>query len=113
MRAYGAAPNALFDVSFLMAEKVLVITATKRLISQRFRTTTQMMEKKQEKKDSESIVMYIGAVNYKTGSVSAHGPIIETYTALGRDDRNLKCRIEEIVITLDILEWVISFLLHC
>ena len=42
-KAYGAAPKALFCVSFLMAEKVLVITATKRLISQRFRTMTQMM----------------------------------------------------------------------
>lgn len=63
VKTYGAAPNALFCVSFLMAEKVLVITATKRLISQRFRTMTQIMEKKQEKKDSESIVKYIGAVN--------------------------------------------------
>jgi hypothetical protein len=53
-----------------MAEKVFVITATKRLISQRFRTTTQIMEKKQEKKDSESMVKYIGAVNYKIMSVS-------------------------------------------
>lgn len=64
-RAHGAAPNALFCVSFLMAEKVLVITATKRLMSQRFRTMTQKMEKKLEKKDSESIVRYIGAVNCK------------------------------------------------
>jgi hypothetical protein len=62
-RAHGAAPNALFCVSFLMAEKVLVITATKRLMSQRFKTMTQKMEKKLEKKDSESIVVYIGAVN--------------------------------------------------
>ena len=108
--AYGAAPNALLRVSFLMAEKVLVITATKRLISQRLRTTTQIMEKKQEKKDSESIVKYIGAVNYRVGSVSANGARIETYTALGRDDRNLECSIEEIVVTLDVLGRVISFL---
>ena len=54
-----------------MAEKVLVITATKRLISHRFRTTTHIIEKKQEKKDSESIVKYIGAVNYRIGSVPA------------------------------------------
>lgn len=70
-RTYGAAPKALFCVSFLIAEKVLVITATKRLMSQRFRTTTQIMEKKQEKKDSESIVEYIGAVNYRIISASA------------------------------------------
>jgi len=43
IRAYGAAPNALFRVSFLIAEKVLVITATKRLISQKFRRMTQIM----------------------------------------------------------------------
>ena len=61
--AYGAAPNALVRVSFRIAEKVLVITATKRLISQKFRTMTQIMEKKEEKKDSESIAKYIGAVN--------------------------------------------------
>jgi hypothetical protein len=95
-----------------MAEKVLVITATKRLISQRFRTTTQMMEKKQEKKDSESIVEYIGAVNCGIRLASAHGPRIGTYTALSRDDRNLECSIEEIVVTLDVLERVISFLEH-
>ena len=40
-----------------------MITATKRLMSQRFRTMTQKIEKKQEMKDSESIVEYIGAVN--------------------------------------------------
>jgi hypothetical protein len=77
-KAYGAAPNALFWVSFLMAEKVLVITATKRLISQRFRTMTQIMEKKQETKDSESIIEYIGAVNCRIAST----PV--------QTDRNLK-----------------------
>ena len=73
---------------------------------------TQIMEKKQEKKDSESIVEYIGAVNCGIESVAARGPRIGTYTTLGRDDRNLECSVEEIVVTLDILERVISFLLH-
>ena len=42
MRTYGAAPKAECFVSFLIAANVFVITATKRLMSQKLRTMTQM-----------------------------------------------------------------------
>lgn len=58
-KTYGAAPKALFCVSERMAENVLVMTATKRLISQKLRTIMQTMKKKQETKNSESIMSYI------------------------------------------------------
>jgi hypothetical protein len=53
-----------------MAEKVLVITATNRLMSQKLRTTTHMMKKKQEIKNSESIMEYISGDHYQ--SVTQH-----------------------------------------
>lgn len=56
---YGAAPNALFFVSDLIAENVFVITATNRLMSQKFKTIIQMIKKKHEMKNSESIMSYI------------------------------------------------------
>ncbi len=40
---YGAAPNSFFFVSDRMAENILVITATNRLMSQKFRTKMQTM----------------------------------------------------------------------
>lgn len=63
---YGAAPNALFFVSERIAEKVLVMTATKRLMSQKLRTMTQIMKKKQEIKNSESIMEYMRGDHYLT-----------------------------------------------
>jgi len=57
--AHGAAPKALLLVSERIAEKVFVITATNKLISQKLRTMTQMMKKKQETKNSASIIEYM------------------------------------------------------
>lgn len=62
---YGPAPNALFLVSFLIAENVFVITATKRLMSQKFRTITQIMKKRHETKYSESIMEYMSGVHWQ------------------------------------------------
>ena len=59
MRTYGAAPKAECFVSFLIAANVFVITATKRLMSQKLRTITQTMKKKHETKYSASIIEYI------------------------------------------------------
>jgi hypothetical protein len=56
---YGAAPKALFFVSERIAANVLVITATNKLINQKFNTTTQRMKKKHETKNSASIMEYI------------------------------------------------------
>jgi hypothetical protein len=56
---HGAAPNALLFVSDLIAEKVLVITATKRLINQKLSTMMQTMKKIQETKNSASIIEYM------------------------------------------------------
>ena len=56
---YGAAPNALLCVSFLIAENVFVMTATKRLMSQKFKTMMHTMKKKHDTKNSESIMLYI------------------------------------------------------
>ena len=53
---HGAAPKALFCVSFRIAENVFVMTATKRLMSQKFNTMIQTMKKKQDTKNSESII---------------------------------------------------------
>jgi hypothetical protein len=58
-RTYGAAPKALFFVFDLIAENVLVMTAMNKLMSQKFRTMTQMMKKRQEMKYSDSIAEYI------------------------------------------------------
>ena len=58
-RTYGAAPKALLCVSSLIAEKVLVMTATNKFKSQKFRTTMVTMKKKQETKYSASIMEYI------------------------------------------------------
>lgn len=56
---HGAAQNALDCVSVLIAENVFVITATNRLISQKLSTMRQVMKKKQDMKNSESITLYI------------------------------------------------------
>lgn len=56
---HGAAPNALFFVSERIAENVFVITATKRLMSQKLSTMRQTMKKKQDTKNSESIIWYM------------------------------------------------------
>jgi hypothetical protein len=61
---YGAAPNALFFVSFLMAENVLVMTATNRLMSQKLRMMMPKMKKKHETKNSASIMLYITGAHY-------------------------------------------------
>jgi hypothetical protein len=42
-----------------MAENVFVITATNRLISQTFNTRMQTMKKKQETKNSASMIEYM------------------------------------------------------
>ena len=56
---HDAAPKALFLVSVLMAANVFVITATKRLISQKLSTRMQIMKKKQDTKYSASIIAYM------------------------------------------------------
>ena len=56
---YVPAPKALVLVSFLIAEKVLVMTATNRLMSQKLRTMTHIMKNKHDMKNSESIIEYI------------------------------------------------------
>jgi tellurite resistance protein len=56
---HGAALNALDRVSVLMAANVFVITATNKLISQKLSTMRQVMKKKQDMKNSESITLYI------------------------------------------------------
>jgi len=63
---YGSAENALDCVCVLIAENVFVITATNKLMSQKLSTTTQMMKKKLEKKNSESITEYINDDHYNT-----------------------------------------------
>ena len=42
-----------------MAENVFVMTATNKFMSQKLSTTRQMMKKKQDMKNSESITAYI------------------------------------------------------
>jgi hypothetical protein len=53
-----------------MAEKVFVMTATNRLISQKLRTMRQMMKKKQDMKNSESITAYINVDHWGGRSAS-------------------------------------------
>jgi len=53
---YGAAPNALFLVSDRMAENVFVMTATSKLMSQKFNTRIPAMKKKQETKYSAFMI---------------------------------------------------------
>ena len=62
---HGAAPKALFLVSDLIAAKLLVITATKRLISQKFKTIMAIMKKKHDTKNSASIIEYINGVHWE------------------------------------------------
>jgi len=59
IETHGEALNALFCVSSLIAENVLVITATNRLMSQKFSTTIQIIKKKEDMKNSASIMEYI------------------------------------------------------
>ena len=61
--AYGAAPKALFFVSDRMAENVFVMTATNKLMSQKLSTIMQTMKKKQDTKNSESIIWYMRGVH--------------------------------------------------
>jgi tellurite resistance protein len=63
---HGAALKALDFVSVLMAENVFVITATNKLMSQKLSTTMQVMKKKQDMKNSESITEYINDDHYNT-----------------------------------------------
>jgi hypothetical protein len=56
---HGAAPKALFCVSSRIAENVFVITATNKLMSQMFNTRMQIMKKKQDTKNSASMIEYI------------------------------------------------------
>jgi hypothetical protein len=60
---HGAAQNALECVSVLIAENVFVITATNKLISQKLSTIRQVMKKKQDMKNSESITLYINVAH--------------------------------------------------
>jgi hypothetical protein len=60
MRAtHVVAPNALFLVSSRIAEKVLVMTATNRLSSQKLRIRTPEIKNKHDQKNSASIMAYI------------------------------------------------------
>lgn len=56
---HAAAPKALFFVSDLIAANEFVITATKRLISQKLSTIMAIMKKRHETKYSASIIEYI------------------------------------------------------
>jgi tellurite resistance protein len=56
---HGAALNALDRVTVLIAANEFVITATNKLISQKLSTMRQVMKKKQDMKNSESITLYI------------------------------------------------------
>ncbi|KAG1766293.1 hypothetical protein EDD22DRAFT_1011504 [Suillus occidentalis] len=67
---HGAAPKALFCVSARMAENVFVITATNKLISQMFSTWMQTMKKKQETKNSASMIEYMIGDRLKEISVT-------------------------------------------
>lgn len=53
------APNALRLVSSRIAEKVFVITATKRFNNQTLRTMAPTMKKRHETKNSASIIWYM------------------------------------------------------
>jgi hypothetical protein len=55
-----------------MAENVFVITATNKLISQKLSTTRQMMKKKQDTKNSESITEYINVDHLPQGNEGRH-----------------------------------------
>jgi len=63
IKTYGAAPNALLFVSDRMAANVLVITATKRLMSQKLSIMMAAMKKRQDTKNSESIMLYMTLVH--------------------------------------------------
>jgi hypothetical protein len=65
---HGTALNALDRVFVLMAKKAFVMTATKRLISQKLSTTRQMMKKKQETKNSDWITAYINVDHCHTNA---------------------------------------------
>ena len=64
MKTHGAALNALLCETSLMAKNVFVITATNRLMSQKLSTTMQVIKKKQQRKYSESITVYINCAHY-------------------------------------------------
>ena len=50
-------------------------------------------------------------MNYKTAvSICTSESEVGAYTALGRDDCNLKRGVEEIIVTLDVVKGVVSFL---
>jgi hypothetical protein len=53
------APKALFFVSARIAEKVLVMTATNRLRSQKLRIRTPERKNRQDQKNSASIMAYM------------------------------------------------------
>jgi hypothetical protein len=109
---YGAAPKALFLVSDLIAEKVFVMTATKRLISQKLRTIIQTMKKQQETKNSASIIEYMSGDHWRegnqfTGSEVAAGM---TYAISRRNNNHLQRGVVYCIETFHVVKWVRSFL---
>ena len=111
MRTYGAAPKAECFVSFLIAANVFVITATKRLMSQKLRTMTQMMKKKHDTKYSESIMLYMSGVHCAYTSLAesvcrARGRR-NTHAIRRRHDRDLQRRIVYGVKALDVAVGVV------
>src|SRR6266704_2554900 len=91
---HGAAPKALLLVSERIAAKLFVITATKRLISQKLRTIIPMIKNRQDTKKSESITEYIN-VDHCSSVISPSETFIrseKSYTISACDDYNLKGR---------------------
>ena len=110
---YGAAPKALFLVSDLIAENVLVMTATKRLINQKLSTTMQTMKKQHETKNSASIMEYISGdhLGGKSVSVSEFGGENEiSHPVCGRYDYHLKRSVIYRIETLHIPIWILTLL---
>jgi hypothetical protein len=56
MDTYWLAPKALLFVSWRMAEKVFVMTATNKFSNHKLRIMTPAMKKRQDMKNSASII---------------------------------------------------------
>ena len=97
-----------------MAENVLVITATKRLMSQKLSTTMQTMKKKHETKNSESIIEYIIGDHCSATHTSTREPHVrdvEGTDPVGRrHDDDLQRRKINRVEALDILVRILLLL---
>ena len=103
-KAYGAAPNALFFVSDLIAAKVLVMTATNRLISQKLRTIMATIKKKHEIKNSASIIWYMSPDHYDSKvSFDLRAKSLKTYPIRRCNDNNLQCGVIDSIKTLEVI----------